>query len=248
MAFNPDRISVRTPHDPADLPAWIEERTTRNFFVGFDVGQSVDPSALAVVERARLLDVRPGAVYFGEKHPLGGEVRDLPWRTEYRLRHLERLPLKMDYVAQARHVRQLLDTAPLRENVRLYVDATGVGRPVCDMLRKQGLSFIGITITAGDGQTISGYDWKVSKLVLVSGLQAKLHSAELKIAAGLPEAQALTDELQDFRISYSDAGNARFGAREGRHDDLVLAVAIAIFGAEQWARNRVSFGYVHGMY
>ncbi len=38
-------------------------------------------------------------------------------------------------------------------------------------------------------------------------------------------------ELQDFRVSFSTAGNPIFGAREGAHDDLVLAVALAIFGA-----------------
>ncbi len=37
-------------------------------------------------------------------------------------------------------------------------------------------------------------------------------------------------ELQDFRVRYSDAGNATFNAREDAHDDLVLALALAVFG------------------
>lgn len=45
-----------------------------------------------------------------------------------------------------------------------------------------GLRFTGITITAGDGQTLSGLNWRVSKLVLVSGLQARLHAGNLKFA------------------------------------------------------------------
>jgi hypothetical protein len=38
-------------------------------------------------------------------------------------------------------------------------------------------------------------------------------------------------ELQDFRVSYSTAGNAIFSAREGAQDDLVLIASLAIFGA-----------------
>jgi len=60
----------------------------------------------------------------------------------------------------------------------------------------------------------------------VSRLRGMLHSGELNIAKDLNEAQALLWELQDFRATASDTGNWRFGARSGRHDDLVLALAI----------------------
>lgn len=53
---------------------------------------------------------------------------------------------------------------------------------------------------------------------------------EFRIAASLPDAAVLMRELQDFRVRYSDAGNATFSAREGAHDDLVLAHALAVFG------------------
>lgn len=56
----------------------------------------------------------------------------------------------------------------------------------------------------------------------------------------------LLRELQDFRVRFSDAGNATFNAREGAHDDLVLVLALAVFGfsrpeparevAVRWAR------------
>lgn len=65
---------------------------------------------------------------------------------------------------------------------------------------------------------------------LVSKLQALLHAKQLKIPRAMPEAAVLTRELQDFRVRYTDAGNATFAAREGQHDDLVLALALAVFG------------------
>jgi hypothetical protein len=38
-------------------------------------------------------------------------------------------------------------------------------------------------------------------------------------------------ELRDFRAEVTDSGYWRFGARAGKHDDLVLAVAIALWRA-----------------
>lgn len=65
---------------------------------------------------------------------------------------------------------------------------------------------------------------------LVSKLQALLHSGDLRIASSLPDASVLARELQDFRVRFTEAGNATFNAREGAHDDLVLALALAVFG------------------
>jgi hypothetical protein len=56
----------------------------------------------------------------------------------------------------------------------------------------------------------------------------------LKIAAALSDAGALQEEWKDFQRKVSDAGRATYNARTGAHDDLVLAVAIALW----WATSR----------
>ena len=56
----------------------------------------------------------------------------------------------------------------------------------------------------------------------------------MKIAAVLSDAGALQQELKDFQRKVSDAGSATYNARTGAHDDLVLAVAIALW----WATSR----------
>jgi hypothetical protein len=61
---------------------------------------------------------------------------------------------------------------------------------------------------------------------------------ERRILRSLPDASVLMSELQDFRAEVSDTGAWRFGARSGKHDDLVLALAIALWRArmgEQFA-------------
>jgi len=44
------------------------------------------------------------------------------------------------------------------------------------------------------------------------------------------EAESLREELRDFRRHVTAAGDTRFEGRIGKHDDLVLAAAIAMWG------------------
>jgi hypothetical protein len=72
----------------------------------------------------------------------------------------------------------------------------------------------------------------VTKLGLVSRLQALMHTGKLHMPDTLPLSKLFRRELLNFRVSYSAVGNATFGAREGMHDDLVLAVALAVYGLD----------------
>ena len=101
------------------------------------------------------------------------------------------------------------------------------------MFREAGLEPIGVTITSGDSEVRGDRfdEWRVPKSILVSRLQALLHAGEIHIASGLEETEILALELQDFRASVSDTGHWRYGARSGKHDDLVLALAIGCWWA-----------------
>jgi hypothetical protein len=67
--------------------------------------------------------------------------------------------------------------------------------------------------------------------VPISSVDARLRTGELRMVAGISEAGALQDELKDFRRKVSDAGRYL----RGTHDDLVLAVAIALWWATSGA-------------
>ncbi len=55
----------------------------------------------------------------------------------------------------------------------------------------------------------------------------------------MPEAEAMRHELETFSINISDSGVASFSARGAKaHDDLVLALAIAIW----WLTRRGEVG------
>jgi len=86
-----------------------------------------------------------------------------------------------------------------------------------------------VTITAGLEQTPASGGWHVAKSVLISGLDARLHTGELRFAADLQEAGTMAEELKDFRRKVSVAGRYSYDARVGKHDDLVLACALALW-------------------
>jgi hypothetical protein len=193
----------------------------REYFVGLDLGQVQDYSAIAVMERAEVcLGVRDLVSY------------EYLWETTYLLRYLERLPLGTTYpdvVARVDEVMRGLGTCTL------VVDATGVGGPVVDLLRAAGMGdrLVAVTITGSDDVTRGANGtWRVPKRGLLTGLQVMLQSGELGIAAGLVGADDLVREMRGMRVKLSAGGMETFGAwRSGAHDDLVLATALACWRA-----------------
>lgn len=187
-------------------------------FLGLDLGQQQDPTALAALERV-------------------GRVFDD--RTEYHFaaRHLQRWPLGTSYPDITAAVQKGLGRPEYQGRpVHLVVDQTGVGRAVVDWMRRQGIRLVAVTITGGDTtvQDEETGDWRVPKRELAAVGQVLLQSGRLKIAERLPEAAILVNELLNFRVKISAAGNDTYSAwREGIHDDLVLAVLLAA-----WYGNR----------
>lgn len=199
-----------------------------HFIVGLDLGQSADYTALVITRQRVPPGWRPGAAVRSEE-------------TAYEAVVLKRYPLGTAYPEIVTDVKELVVREPLGQkdltgapNTTLAVDATGVGPPVVDMLRRSGLQPVAITITGGNQVTHPApRDWNVPKRDLVSVLQVLFHSGRLKIAAQLPHAETLKRELLNFRAKISVSGHDTYEAwREGQHDDLVLALALACWAGE----------------
>ena len=107
-------------------------RPLSEFVVGVDLGQARDYTAIAVAE----------LVGGGDQH----------------LRHLERLPLGTPYPAVVERIAALVRALP--GDTDLVIDATGVGRPVRDMMRDAGLDPVAVTITGGRDIVFDGNGWR----------------------------------------------------------------------------------------
>ncbi len=200
------------------------------YFVGLDLGQVSDYTAIAVLSRPVVHDGTPP------------QLR----RPPYDVPHLERLALGTPYPEVVERVRNLLTTPALHGCV-LAVDQTGVGRAVVDMLadglrNRVTCKFAPITITAGHQVSVEN-GLHVPKKELVGVLQVLLQSRRLHVARELPDAATLVRELENFRVKITAARNEVFEAwRENAHDDLVLATGLAAWCGEKglppWMRGR----------
>lgn len=220
----------------SDAPSKIADKVIEQarISIGVDLGQAHDPTTIAVVRCLRF--VRVARVPRAPRSIFGNEDgwRELEARPSlFQCGYLERVPLGTTYPGVVAHVARLMSLPMWEGNVGLAIDKTGVGAPVADLFKSAGISFAAVTITGGDSESHEGNDHRVPKITLVSRLQALLHEGRLLIQKDLPEALNLVRELQDFRVNYTASGNLTFGAREGRHDDLVLALAIAVWRASR---------------
>lgn len=192
------------------------------YYIGLDLGQSVDYTALAVAER--------------HKHAA-------PQRPSYDVRHLQRFPLGTGYPDIVDQVGEMLTTPPLAgQGLSLVVDATGVGAPVVDLLRRARLPgrLVPVTITGGDSVNRDRAGFRVPKRDLISSTKVLLQSGRLRFAE-LPETPILVKELLSFQVKIDPATAHDSYAvwREGIHDDLVLAVALAVWFGERSAGGGV---------
>src|SRR5438067_214237 len=171
-------------------------RIMAEYILGLDLGPTADPSALAVLERSPAL----GA--------------ELPSHIRHRLDvvHLRRWPPGTPYLSIGADVAGLMERPELHPRHRpprwLVVDATGVGRPVVDLLLARPLPaptlVHPVTITAGSA--VRGDWWPVGRVEgfrvprrdLVSHVQAGLQAGALKVVPGLPLAGLLKKELMNF--------------------------------------------------
>lgn len=202
-------------------------------FMGLDLGQRQDYTALAVARR-RELETRWDPV-------------TLVHRREPRLEfvHTERFPLGTSYVTIVREVRSLVQKLAARnEGVRMAVDATGVGVAVVDMLQSVGLRGVVWPVTVSGGSSnVRGSQgsevFTVNKTSLFYGLRVGLEQGRTVFSSQMKNVQVLQDELCAMGTVAGQRGMRVSGAPGKQHDDLAFAAALA-----QWAAMRVHPGDV----
>ena len=164
------------------------------------------------------------------------------------LRHLERPAFGTPYTDVVERIVELV--VQLGGRPIVAVDATGVGRPVTDMLWKalkkeleRTNTYVDrctVTITGGDSVTKNPDGGvRMPKRDLIYATLVLLQNGQLKIADALPLKDTLVKELLNFRvkINISTAHDSYEAWREGDHDDLVLSVALACWAGERYMKR-----------
>jgi hypothetical protein len=108
----------------------------------------------------------------------------------------------------------------------LVVDATGVGDPVAQDLQRAGLRVRPFVFTPA------------SKAMLVDSLVLAIEQRQVT----LPDDPVLLNELEAFEFEETKAGNIRYSAPDGLHDDVVMALGLAVLGGRRAGDTGVSVG------
>ena len=186
--------------------------------MGIDIGQRRETSAICIAET--------------QSRATGGRSA-----VHHRVRHLERLPIGTSFPDIARRAGQISSAIECRagDGPRIYVDATGLGQPVVDLLEEAmpGVRFVTpVFFTHGDRRIETGMGWRsevqLGKAHLVCRLQTLLQTARLHLPR-TPEAEILAHELIEYEIHVESDANERYGAFPvGTQDDLVTALGLAV--------------------
>ncbi len=186
---------------------------SETWVAGLDLGQTADRSALA-------------ALKIVQSKGAGKNV--------YHLLYLERFHLGTPYPEIGQRLKTVFGAAPLAGST-LAIDGTGVGRGVVDFFKRLGLraALKPVTITGGlqASRADDGY-WHIAKANLVSAARMVMQTRRIEFAPDLPDLRVLKTELTNFQVKISKAAHELYEAREGEHDDIVLAVAMALWFGE----------------
>jgi hypothetical protein len=105
---------------------------------------------------------------------------------------------------------RITETARMWNNASVLIDSTGVGDPMFDELRRAGLDIRGYQFT------------NETKKNLIEALSVDIEQGRINY----PEIPVLLNELEIFGYEITKAGNVRYNAPEGYHDDCVIALAL----------------------
>jgi phage FluMu gp28-like protein len=137
---------------------------------------------------------------------------------------------RFNQVSWERQIERIVDIAGIYQ-AQVWIDETGIGDPLTEQIRTRAWErHIDVMI---EGFKFSS----TSKEQLVNGLAIALEHNELDLL----DAPIQKAELQAYQYELSPGGHLKMNAPEGMHDDIVIALGLAVWGMRQ-AKNILPVG------
>ncbi len=152
--------------------------------------------------------------------------------VHYVVRFLERIPAGTGYPAIAARLAEVGRNVEGKTGSRpaIYVDATGLGQPLVDEVKRSG-SYSRVQpvyFNHGDRRGEENGEVKLGKGWLVCRVQMLLQTHQLHLPKSA-EAETLAEELMDYEVKVAPDANERYGAFQvGTRDELVTALGLAV--------------------
>jgi hypothetical protein len=228
--------------------------------VGLDIGKQHDPSAVVILQvitdlvlPTRYITQHLERLPIGMSYPdqaahvvklIGAVQVMLAQQRSARLRELE---------AEVQRTGQQVvlgkgGVPPV--DLRLFVDVTGVGRPVYDIIHlalqadQRTRSVDERPITFAHGETYNPETGRMGKAYLVSRLQSLFQQRLIQLPPvhRHPEVEQMARELKDYEIRVTQDAKDTYGAfKVGSYDDLVTALGLGTLEDPNAGGGRIRF-------
>jgi len=159
-----------------------------DYYAGVDFGKLADYSVLMVLKRE-------------------GDI--------LKLIYLYQFPLETPYSQVIGHLVRANQKFSFR---KMLVDQTGVGEPVLEEIRNQGI------------KNVEGLKFTVqTKEELLSSLKIVMEQNRLAI----PYHRQLCEQINEQQYTYSKSGHLQFSHPENSHDDMLWSLALSVYAARE---------------
>lgn len=206
-----------------------------SFHLGADLGKENDFTAICFLQKRTPID--------RNSRPNGYPM--------YEVLMMKRFALKTSYVSIVKEISNRLKHPPFdafQDNrgithlvkipTYLTFDKTGTGAAVAELLKND--SFLenrlddlrAVNITGGREPSEGNDALNIPKRDLIMATLIAFEKGHLEFAADMPELSLLIDELQNFEMRFTAKGNDTYSAKGTNHDDLVLALSLAVWSAK----------------
>lgn len=119
---------------------------------------------------------------------------------------------------------RLVEMAKRYNNATCVPDSTGVGDPIVEDLERMGLNVY------YEKSNRAGFVFtNTSKQQLIENLIIAIENQKISF----PNIDVLIKELKEYEIEISPTGTVRYNAPDGKHDDCVIGLALALWGIER---------------
>jgi hypothetical protein len=132
--------------------------------------------------------------------------------------------LQRDYTLQIQRIAAL---SKAYGNALVLMDSTGVGDPLLEQLNEHNVPAEGYTFTSTTKQQLVEH-----LAVVIERGEVSWPKPDTKDTAKL---LVLRHELDMFQYELTRAGNVRYSAPEGKHDDAVMSLGLAVWAARHFA-------------
>ena len=209
----------------------------RRVVLGCDIGKKLDPSCICVTEQVGDTFVCRDLSRLPLKLDYGEVARRIAAAYHRTVAQVAAANAQADYKAGGFMRDPRMDPDPslkAQTSIWVLIDAGGVGEPVVDGIRAAaGIPddhLMGVQITGGTTHNfrLGAKNSTVSKQFLISQLKRLTgFNPPLLQLPKSKEAKALAEELADFEMNITDTAHPQWGARQGQHDDLIIALALS---------------------